>query len=132
MALIPLSIPVSKMELIPFNDFEVGIDKFDVSAIFDNIGYVGSDPISDSYLKFTEKNGDTILQIDPDGGGSARAVSLAIVKGVSSPELANLDNLIFDGGINEASNITFNNFNENLINFNDFTVDDSDFTFAQI
>jgi hypothetical protein len=75
-------------------DFEVGSDRLDLSALLDGINYLGSDPIGDSYLKFIQRGDSTILQVDPDGLGAARAVSLAVLNGVSATELAALANFI--------------------------------------
>jgi len=46
-------------------DFTPGQDKIDLSAVMQQIGYTGSDPIADGYIKlFSDGNGGTNLYID--------------------------------------------------------------------
>jgi hypothetical protein len=59
-------------------DFTVGEDKLVFAQLFSSLGYTGSDPIADGYIKFVQGTGSnsahTFLQIDRDGlTGSAIA-----------------------------------------------------------
>ncbi|WP_287627159.1 MULTISPECIES: Ig-like domain-containing protein [unclassified Microcystis] len=76
------------------NDFGTG-DKIDLGAVLDNIGYLGSSPISDQYVRFLAQGSNTLLQIDPDGVGSARPISFILVRGVDITTLNNNNNFIF-------------------------------------
>ena len=76
-------------------DFEVGIDKIDLSELLSGINYSGSNPIDDSYVKFRSLGSDTIVQIDPDGIGSARALNFIRLQNVSADLMNNPDNFIF-------------------------------------
>ena len=52
-------------------DFTVGEDKLVLTQLFSSLGYTGSDPIADNYMKFVQGTGTnsahTFLQIDRDG-----------------------------------------------------------------
>ncbi|MBF2058164.1 MAG: ExeM/NucH family extracellular endonuclease [Cyanobacterium sp. T60_A2020_053] len=72
-------------------DFEVGIDKIDLSRVLLGIGYSDNDPLGDGVVINRDFRGNTILQIDPDGSGSARAVSFLRLQGVSAGTLSSAD-----------------------------------------
>jgi Ca2+-binding RTX toxin-like protein len=53
-------------------DFTHGTDKIDVSALLSSVGYSGSTPFADGYLKLLDDgNGNTWLYFDRDGHGTA-------------------------------------------------------------
>ena len=53
-------------------DFVHGTDKIDVSQLLSGVGYAGSDPIADGYVKLLDDgHGDTWLYFDKDGHGTA-------------------------------------------------------------
>lgn len=53
-------------------DFTQGVDKIDVSQLLASVGYSGSDPIADNYIRLAhDGGGDTWLYFDRDGNGSA-------------------------------------------------------------
>jgi predicted extracellular nuclease len=66
-------------------DFEVGVDQLDLRGLFDAIGYTGTDPIADGYLKLTLGTGhSTTIQIDADGAGPQAFRALAVVQNTSA------------------------------------------------
>jgi Ca2+-binding RTX toxin-like protein len=61
-------------------DFQVGADKLDISALLHAVGYQGSNPIADGYIKLSVLNGDDIkVMFDADGSGSAAPQYMAII-----------------------------------------------------
>jgi hypothetical protein len=67
-------------------DFEVGSDRIVFTQLLDGLGYSGIDPIADHYIKFNSRGNGTMVQIDPDGDGGARARSLVYVENVALTE----------------------------------------------
>jgi beta-glucanase (GH16 family)/Ca2+-binding RTX toxin-like protein len=65
-------------------DFQVGVDKLDVSKVYAN-GYHGTDPLADHYALFvSDGHGGAAVLIDPDGpSGSAAFNYVADLLGVS-------------------------------------------------
>lgn len=62
-------------------DFEVGIDKIDLTNLLSSIGFVGSNPIAEGYVGFSSHGADTILNIDLDGSvGTASPRSLLVAE----------------------------------------------------
>jgi Ca2+-binding RTX toxin-like protein len=53
-------------------DFKTSQDQLVLTDLFQSLGYSGSNPIADGYLKFTQMGANTQVQIDQDGlmGGS--------------------------------------------------------------
>lgn len=77
-------------------DFEVGIDKIDLTELLSSIGFVGSDPIAEGYVGFSSRGADTILSIDPDGSvGTASPRSLLVANDITPDLFNNADNFIF-------------------------------------
>ena len=53
-------------------DFTPGVDKLDVSGWLTKVGYAGTNPIADSYIKLiSDGQGDTWIYFDRDGTGTA-------------------------------------------------------------
>ncbi len=51
-------------------NFKVGTDKLDLSALFANVGYTGSNPIADGYIYLlSDGNGGTIVRFDSEPAG---------------------------------------------------------------
>ncbi|MDD3353282.1 ExeM/NucH family extracellular endonuclease [Zoogloea sp.] len=66
-------------------DFVPGTDRIDLRALLVSIGYTGTNPVADGYLKLVSTSAGTSIQIDPDGNaGTAIARPLALLKGVAS------------------------------------------------
>ncbi|WP_094583979.1 Calx-beta domain-containing protein [Synechococcus sp. BO 8801] len=78
--------------IIDFNRAEG--DKVDLKGALASVGYTGTTPITDGYLKFVARGSDTLLQIDPDGSGLAAARSFILFKNVDLATLSNPDNFI--------------------------------------
>jgi uncharacterized repeat protein (TIGR01451 family) len=64
-------------------DFEVDSDRIVLTQLLDSLGYSGINPIDEGYIKFQSRGNGTMVQIDPDGDGSARARSLVYVENVA-------------------------------------------------
>jgi Ca2+-binding RTX toxin-like protein len=75
-------------------DFNSG-DQIDLAGVLRNVRYNGNNPIADRYVRFLGRGSDTILQIDPDGLGSAKPSNFILVKGIDVATLNNPDNFIF-------------------------------------
>ena len=64
-------------------DFTPGIDRIDLRALFASIGYSGSNPVADGYLKLVSTAAGTSVQIDADGtAGAGLARPLVLLKDV--------------------------------------------------
>ena len=75
-------------------DFSVG-DRFDISQVLDSIGYTGTDPLGDKYVRFLGRTNLTTIQIDVDGLGSTLPKEFVLVQGVDVGVLNNPANFIF-------------------------------------
>ena len=78
--------------IIDFNRAEG--DKVDLKGALASVGYTGTSPITDGYLKFVARGSDTMLQIDPDGSGLAAARSFILFKNVDLATLSQPDNFL--------------------------------------
>jgi hypothetical protein len=76
-------------------DFEVGSDRIVVSPLLESLNYQGTNAIADQYIQFQSRGSDTLVQIDPDGLGSARARSLVLVEDVTVTALNDTGNFVF-------------------------------------
>ena len=64
-------------------DFTPGTDRIDLQALFASIGYSGSNPVADGYLKLVSSTAGTSVQIDADGSaGAGLARPLVLLKDV--------------------------------------------------
>ena len=78
------------------DDFELGIDKIDISGVLQEIGYSGSDPIADGVLGASpyKRYDNSILEFfNPDSG--RRIGRLAWIEDVKVADLLVADNFIF-------------------------------------
>ena len=75
-------------------DFSAG-DRFDISPVLDSIGYTGTDPLGDKYVRFLGRTNLTTIQIDVDGLGSTLPKEFVLVQGVDVGALNNPANFIF-------------------------------------
>jgi hypothetical protein len=73
----------------------IGDDKIVITELLKSLGYSGSNPIADSYVKFGSSGNNAILQIDPDGLGSQRPTSLVTLQNVTVAQLNNTNNFLF-------------------------------------
>jgi Ca2+-binding RTX toxin-like protein len=67
-------------------DFAVGSDKLDVSALLRSVGYAGSDPFADGYLRAVPSASGSDILFDANGGADG-FVTLAQLSGVSAASL---------------------------------------------
>ena len=69
-------------------DFVPGKDLLDLRALLAAIGWHGSDPVAEGYVRFVAVSGGTSVQIDSDGPGSAAVFrALLTLSGVSPASL---------------------------------------------
>jgi Ca2+-binding RTX toxin-like protein len=77
-------------------DFEVGSDKIVLTALLDSLGYGGSNPIADGYLKFGSRGSDAVILIDEDGlTPTKRALPFITVEKVALAAMQDPSNFIF-------------------------------------
>jgi VCBS repeat-containing protein len=76
-------------------DFNLNDDKIVFSELLKSLGYSGSNPVGDGYVKWTQSSSGTIVQVDPDGAnGSGIFRPFIQLDNVSANNL-NADHLIF-------------------------------------
>ncbi|WP_309087893.1 Calx-beta domain-containing protein [Phenylobacterium sp.] len=68
-------------------DFTSGSDRLDLSKIFQQAGYTGSDPIADGRIILLQQNADTLVLFDRDGPGGNWGNYIIKLEGVSSSGL---------------------------------------------
>lgn len=69
-------------------DFVPGTDRLHLGALLASLGYTGTQPLADGYLKLVSTPAGTSVQIDADGSaGSAVARPLVLLKGVAASSL---------------------------------------------
>ena len=77
-------------------DFQVNQDKIVLTGLLDSLGYGGSDPIADGYLKFGSRGRDAVILIDQDGlGMSKRALPFITVENVTLYAIQDPNNFVF-------------------------------------
>ncbi len=69
-------------------DFDVRRDRLDANTLLNNLGYTGSNPIADSYLRVIARDNHTIVAIDPDGTGDSGVQVLATLANVRTSEVS--------------------------------------------
>jgi uncharacterized protein len=69
-------------------DFVPGKDKLDLRGLFASLGYTGTDPLADGFVRFVAAAGGTSVQIDADGAaGGAVFRPLLTLAGVDATSL---------------------------------------------
>ncbi|HRC26273.1 MAG TPA: type I secretion C-terminal target domain-containing protein, partial [Alphaproteobacteria bacterium] len=71
-----------------------GGDLIDVSALLTHVGYTGSNPVGDGYVRFSNVTGGMKIQFDGDGIGGAGPRELVRLLGVTVAQFSASDNLI--------------------------------------
>ncbi|PSF32497.1 hypothetical protein C7H19_21635 [Aphanothece hegewaldii CCALA 016] len=66
--------------------FDTSQDKLILTELFDNIGYSGSNPVADGYLRLRLSGSSTLLEIDADGGANS-FVRMATLYNVTASNL---------------------------------------------
>jgi Ca2+-binding RTX toxin-like protein len=82
---------------------DASVDTIDLRALFDSIGYTGSDPVADGYLRVVNRAGgegdpgraDALVQVDADGGGNSWVTLLQVVDVSRATLLADADYFLF-------------------------------------
>lgn len=83
---------------------DTSVDNIDLSPLFNLIGYTGTDPIADGYMKIEDTAGggkgdssihDAVVWIDPDGGGNSWTGVIQIVDVTAAQLLSNPDYFTF-------------------------------------
>ena len=79
-------------------NFEVGVDGdyVDVSNFLQTVGYVGTDPVADGYVRLKDIGSGMKIQFDPDGFGGVSPSSVAVLEGLTVAEFSVADNLWID------------------------------------
>lgn len=72
-------------------DFQDGADKIDLSAIFDAMGYQGTDPLADGVMTLQAENGATKVYVDIDGAGGDWPFLITHLTGVAPSSLSAAD-----------------------------------------
>jgi len=81
-------------------DFRVGQDKINLTTLMASLGYTGSNPITDGYVKFVATTSlgvsATRIEIDPDGsGGPTTAVPYILCQKVHILDMSSGSNFVF-------------------------------------
>jgi Ca2+-binding RTX toxin-like protein len=78
-------------------DFQAGVDKLDLSALFDQAGYQGSAPVQDGLLSLVSDGaGGTKVYFDADGAGTVHRwpTLITTLDGVAPATLSSQDWII--------------------------------------
>ncbi len=61
-------------------DFVAGVggEALDLAGLFNAIGYSGTTPVADGYIAFEQSGSDTLVKLDPDGGGDGYTSTLTL------------------------------------------------------
>lgn len=69
-------------------DFTPGTDRLDLRTLLAGLGYRGSDPVAEGWVRFVATANGTLIQVDADGPGSAAVYrTLLTLNGVSPASL---------------------------------------------
>jgi Ca2+-binding RTX toxin-like protein len=69
-------------------DFTPGVDRIDLRTLLAGLGYSGSDPVADGWVRFVASSAGTSVQIDADGPGTAAIFRpLLTLQGISPASL---------------------------------------------
>lgn len=68
-------------------DFVSGKDLVDLRALMAAIGYTGSDPVADGLLRLKTGSKGALLQIDADGAGPGKWLTLLTFKGLATSQI---------------------------------------------
>jgi Ca2+-binding RTX toxin-like protein len=83
---------------------DAGVDWIDLRPLFNSIGYMGTDPIADGYMKIENTPGgglgaqgtaDAVVWIDPNGGGNSWIGVLQVVDVTATTLMSNPDYFTF-------------------------------------
>jgi uncharacterized protein len=76
-------------------DFVPGKDRLDLRVLLANLGWTGTDPVAEGWLRFVpQRSGGTVVQLDVDGPGSALFRSYITLDGVNPNNLVSARDLI--------------------------------------
>jgi uncharacterized protein len=79
-------------------DFQPGSDRVDLRAVLAGLGYAGSDPVGDGYVRLKDSAKGVLVQVDADGPAQgAKWTSLVRLAGLSAAQIdASRDLVFFD------------------------------------
>ncbi|MDB6079912.1 MAG: nuclease, partial [Akkermansiaceae bacterium] len=72
-------------------DFTPGVDKINLQGVLDNLGYTGSDPLSDGTIQVLDSPKGAQVQINSNG--SYR--TLIVLQGLTTAQAPKLSDLLF-------------------------------------
>ncbi|MDH5723625.1 MAG: type I secretion C-terminal target domain-containing protein, partial [Alphaproteobacteria bacterium] len=80
------------------SNFEVGADGdfIDVSSFLQAVGYTGTDPVADGYVRLKNISSGMKIQFDPDGFGGVSPSYVAVIEGLTVAQFSVQDNLWID------------------------------------
>lgn len=75
--------------------FETNRDLLDVGGLLDSVGFAGTDPIADQYIRITAVASATDIRFDADGAGAGAAILIARLFNVSAASI-NASDFVFN------------------------------------
>jgi 5'-nucleotidase/UDP-sugar diphosphatase len=69
-------------------DFTPYADKLSLGTLLASIGYAGSSPVADGYIKIADTTGGAVVQLDLDGAGPAAPRPIATLRGLTAAQIA--------------------------------------------
>ena len=63
-------------------DFEIGLDKIDLTVVLNSFGYSGDDPLADGYVDIIAAGDGSRVLLDSDGTGDLRARPYIFVENI--------------------------------------------------
>lgn len=69
-------------------DFTPYADKLSLGALLTSVGYAGTAPVADGYIKIADTIGGAVVQIDTDGAGPAAPRPIATLRGLTAAQIA--------------------------------------------